>query len=153
AIEYIHAVLPGEFKFADSCIDGFKYFSCHYSWYARYGEKGKDVPTGAHPNNIRKDHRGRVNFDQQVPHSSKDIQQDLNGYALLAEAYTDFFELLWVVLKHYLPDDYDEISIYTEALPLDAASPAFPFAGLWLMSVPVLGVTVTTTKTFASLSP
>ncbi|KAJ6545125.1 hypothetical protein B0H10DRAFT_1853024, partial [Mycena sp. CBHHK59/15] len=109
-------------------IDGFKYFSCHYSWYTRYGEKGKDVPTGAHPN-IQKDHRGRVNFDQRVPHLSKDIQQDLNGYVLLAEAYTDFFELLWVVLKHYLPDDYNEISIYPEVLPLDAASPAFPFAG------------------------
>jgi hypothetical protein len=39
AIEHIHAVLPGEFKDDDSRRAAFKYLSCHYSWYARYGEK------------------------------------------------------------------------------------------------------------------
>ncbi|KAJ7643262.1 hypothetical protein B0H17DRAFT_959768, partial [Mycena rosella] len=28
-----------------------------------------------------------------------------------------------------LPEDYDELSIYVEALPLDAASPYYPFGG------------------------
>ncbi|KAJ7231750.1 hypothetical protein C8J57DRAFT_985120, partial [Mycena rebaudengoi] len=32
-------------------------------------------------------------------------------------------------LKEYLLDDYDEPSIYVEALPLDAASPSYPFGG------------------------
>jgi hypothetical protein len=36
---------------------------------------------------------------------------------------------LLLQLKEYLPDDYDALSMYVEALPLSAASPAYPFAG------------------------
>ncbi|KAJ6624418.1 hypothetical protein B0H10DRAFT_1784774, partial [Mycena sp. CBHHK59/15] len=89
---------------------------------------GEGAPSDTHPNNIRKDHRGRVNFDQRVPHQSKEILENMTGYTTLAEAYTDLFELLRV-LKHYLPDDYDELSMHVEALPLDASSPSYPFGG------------------------
>ncbi|KAJ7710571.1 hypothetical protein B0H17DRAFT_1324253 [Mycena rosella] len=92
AILHIHECMPGEFKDEDSRAEFFKYLSCHYSWYARYAEKGGNAPKGGHPDKIRKDHKGR--------------------------------------LKEYLPEDYDELSIYVEALPLDAASPCYPFGGL-----------------------
>ncbi|KAJ7509215.1 hypothetical protein B0H11DRAFT_1791472, partial [Mycena galericulata] len=107
----------------------FKFLACHYSWYARYGEKGKGAPAGAHPNKVRKDHKGRVNHEQRVPHQSKDILKNTAKWALLAEAYTDFFEVLRIALKSYLPGDYSDIQIWVESLPLDASSPSYPFGG------------------------
>lgn len=107
--------------------------------------QGKDAPDGAHPDDVHRDHRGRVNFEQRNAHRSKDMK-NVEEYSILVEAYTDFFELLRVAvrlvylfcdwffmlshqLKEYLPEDYDELSIYVEQLPLDAASPCYPFAG------------------------
>ncbi|KAJ7257013.1 hypothetical protein C8J57DRAFT_983124, partial [Mycena rebaudengoi] len=109
--------------------EGFKYLSCHYSWYARSGEKGYGAPKGVHPNNIQRKHRGRVNIKQRVPYMSKSILQNPVEYSILAEAFTDLFELLRVALKAYLPEEYDEISIFAESLPLGASSPAYPFGG------------------------
>ncbi|KAJ7191546.1 hypothetical protein GGX14DRAFT_296130, partial [Mycena pura] len=108
----------------------FKYLSCHYSWYTRFAENGKNAPKGVHPDQLRKDHNGRVNFDQRQAHPSKDM--GTAEWALLADAYTDFFEILRVALKKYLPEDYDQLSIYCESLPLDASSPAYPFGGFVL---------------------
>jgi len=31
--------------------------------------------------------------------------------------------------KEYLPEDYDELSMFVEHLPLDASSPCYPFGG------------------------
>ncbi|KAJ7065101.1 hypothetical protein B0H15DRAFT_794627, partial [Mycena belliarum] len=129
AIDHIHALLPGEFKDEDSRRESFKYLSCHYSWYSRYGEKGNGAPTDAHPDNLRKAHGGRVNWNQRGPHQSKEILQNPREYTLLAEAYTDFFELLRIAFKHYLPSQYDEVHIYADSLPLGASSPAYPFGG------------------------
>ncbi|KAF8218030.1 hypothetical protein K438DRAFT_2006955 [Mycena galopus ATCC 62051] len=125
AIMHIHTCMPGEFKDADSREIFFKYLACHYSWYARYAEKGKGAPQ-AHPDNVRKDHAGRVNLEQRNVHRFKDMK-DPNEYSVLVEAYTDFFEILRFALKEYLPEDYDELSIFVEHLPLDASSPCYPF--------------------------
>ncbi|KAJ7171529.1 hypothetical protein C8R46DRAFT_828691, partial [Mycena filopes] len=112
----------------DSEREFFQYLSCHYSWYARYAEKGNKAPKDAHPDNVRRDHCGRVNFEQRTPHRSKDMKK-ADEYTILVEAYTDFFEILRVALKTYLPEDYEELSIYVEHLPLDASSPCYPFGG------------------------
>ncbi|KAJ7075365.1 hypothetical protein C8R43DRAFT_1054194, partial [Mycena crocata] len=117
AILHIHACMPGEFKDDDSRRDFFKYLSCHYSWYARYAENGKKAPKGVHPNKVRKSHRGKVTFTQR--NSAK--------WALLAEAYHRFLRA-----NRILPEDYQELSIYVEHLPLDASSPAYPFGGFVL---------------------
>ncbi|KAJ7836547.1 hypothetical protein B0H14DRAFT_3870752 [Mycena olivaceomarginata] len=59
--------------------------------------QGKGAPQ-AHPDNVRKDHAGRVNFEQRNVHRSKDMK-DPNEYSVLVEAYTDFFEILRIALK------------------------------------------------------
>ncbi|KAJ7084734.1 hypothetical protein C8R43DRAFT_965246 [Mycena crocata] len=99
--------------------------------YIEINQNGKKAPKGVHPNKVRKSHRGKVNFTQRVPHHSKDMKNSAK-WALLAEAYTDFFELIRVALEEYLPEDYQELSIYMEHLPLDASSPAYPFGGFVL---------------------
>ncbi|KAJ7253460.1 hypothetical protein C8J57DRAFT_1519188 [Mycena rebaudengoi] len=131
AIEHIHAVLPGEFKDDDSRRAAFKYLSCHYSWYARYGEKKAYIPTMS---SVKTSVKTAVmsTSRNEGPYPSKDILKNPSEYFILAEAFTDFFELLRVALKSYLPDEYDEISIFAESLPFGASSPAYPFAGFVL---------------------
>ncbi|KAJ7826119.1 hypothetical protein B0H14DRAFT_3874122 [Mycena olivaceomarginata] len=129
AIEHIHAAMPGEFKDDNCRREAFQYFSCHYTWYARYAEKGKGAPAGVHPNKLHKKGAARVNLSQRVPHLAKDILDHPQEYALLAEAFSDFFEILRVALAQYLPEDTAELSIYCESLPLHASSPCYPFGG------------------------
>ncbi|KAJ7708926.1 hypothetical protein B0H17DRAFT_1124715 [Mycena rosella] len=80
AILRIHECMPGEFKDEDSRAEFFKYLSCHYSWYAQYVEKGGNAPKGGHPDKMRKDHKGRVNFEQRYPHPSKDMGNVNDAY-------------------------------------------------------------------------
>ncbi|KAJ7843523.1 hypothetical protein B0H14DRAFT_3456081 [Mycena olivaceomarginata] len=127
AIEHIHAAMPGEFKDDNSHREAFQYFSCHYTWYARYAEKGKGAPAGVHPNKVHKKGAVQVNLSQRVPHLAKDILDHPQEYTLLAEAFSDFFEILR--LAQYLPEDTAELSIYCESLSLHASSPCYPFGG------------------------
>ncbi|KAJ7667363.1 hypothetical protein B0H17DRAFT_1251658 [Mycena rosella] len=129
AILHIQAAMPGEFKDEDSRRAMFKYLSCHYTWYARFAENGSGAPADVHPNNLRKEGEGRVNFTQRFPHQSKDILEHRHGFLLLAQAYENFFEFLRPKLAHLLPEDYESLSIYCDALPLGANSPAAPFGG------------------------
>jgi hypothetical protein len=39
AAMHIHTCMPGEFNYANSQDESFKFLACHYSWYARYAEK------------------------------------------------------------------------------------------------------------------
>ncbi|KAJ7916118.1 hypothetical protein B0H13DRAFT_2323610 [Mycena leptocephala] len=129
AVDHINTVLEGEFKDADSREEAFKYLSLHYSWYARYAEQGHSAPKDVHCNKSRKTKRGRVNMTQRTPHPSKNMVDKPGEYAVLATAFTDFFELLHVSLESLLPEDTDELSMYVEELPLHASSPCYPFGG------------------------
>ncbi|KAK7042109.1 hypothetical protein R3P38DRAFT_3309534 [Favolaschia claudopus] len=86
---------------------------------------GRQGPANIHADHLRKDHTGQVNFDQRLPHQSKEIFQNPEDHVLLTEAFADFFEL--IQFKHYLPEQYSELHIYADSLPLCAASPTYPF--------------------------
>ncbi|KAJ7456869.1 hypothetical protein B0H11DRAFT_1617531, partial [Mycena galericulata] len=107
----------------------FKYLSIHFSWYCRYAEKGHSAPKNIHPDKIKKAHGGRVNITQRTPHKSKELLDQPEEYAILAEAFTDFFQILRVALEKYLPEDTRELSFYIDKLPLGASSPCYPFGG------------------------
>jgi hypothetical protein len=62
--------------------------------------QGSDAPQ-AHPDNVRRDHAGRVNFEQRNVHRSKDMK-DPNEYSVLVEAYPDFFEILRIAVSFLL---------------------------------------------------
>ncbi|KAJ6483357.1 hypothetical protein C8R45DRAFT_1001160 [Mycena sanguinolenta] len=127
AAQHIHACMPGEFVHDDSRREKFSYKSDHHSWYARYAENGTSAPD-AHPDNVSKNHGQRVNFQQRYTHRSKEMK-DTEEYTILAEAYSDFFQLLQLAVKKYLPEEYDELSFFVEHLPLDTSSPCYPFGG------------------------
>ncbi|KAJ6511160.1 hypothetical protein C8R45DRAFT_1162689 [Mycena sanguinolenta] len=120
AAQHIHACMPGEFVHDDSRREKFSYKSDHHAWYARYGENGTGAPD-AHPDNVSKNHGQRVNFEQRYAHRSKEMK-DTEEYTILAEAYSDFFQLLQLA-------EYNELSVFVEHLPLDASSPCYPFGG------------------------
>ncbi|KAJ7865572.1 hypothetical protein B0H14DRAFT_2255112, partial [Mycena olivaceomarginata] len=67
------------------------------------------------------------NLSQWVPHLAKDILDHPQEYALLAEVFSDSFEILRVALAQYLPEDTAELSIYCKSLPLHTSSPCYPF--------------------------
>ncbi|KAJ6617034.1 hypothetical protein B0H10DRAFT_1948715 [Mycena sp. CBHHK59/15] len=94
AILHLEAAMPGKFREEDSWREKFKYYSCHYTWYNRFGEKGFTAPADVHPNNICKDHDGRVNFTQRFPHQAKEITEHREEYDILSKAFHPFFEYL-----------------------------------------------------------
>ncbi|KAJ7648969.1 hypothetical protein DFH06DRAFT_931479, partial [Mycena polygramma] len=110
----------------------FKYLSIHYVWYARYGEKGDGAPKDVHPDNVHKTGKGKSHLFQRLPRESKELQEHKEEYKRIADAFTDFFDLIRVAFKHYLGTEYDKISIFAETLPLGASSPAYPFSGFVL---------------------
>jgi len=59
--------------------------------------QGTDAPD-AHPDDVRKDHGGRVNFEQRNAHRSKEMK-NTEEYTILAEVYSDFFELLRIAVR------------------------------------------------------
>jgi hypothetical protein len=63
--------------------------------------QGNGAPQ-AHPDNVRRDHGGRVNFEQRNVHRSKDMKGP-NEYSVLVEAYTDFFEILRIAVRFVSP--------------------------------------------------
>ncbi|KAJ7035461.1 hypothetical protein C8F04DRAFT_896063, partial [Mycena alexandri] len=107
----------------------FKYLSLHYSWYARFAEKGDTAPKDIHPNKCRKAGVTRVNLTQRVPHQSADIINNPEEYVALADAFTNYFEIVRVALAVYLPKETAELQMFVEELPLGATSPSHPFAG------------------------
>ncbi|KAJ7165176.1 hypothetical protein C8R46DRAFT_900689, partial [Mycena filopes] len=66
---------------------------------------------------------------QRMPYQSKEAVERPEEHSLLAEAFTDLFELIRVALKHSLPPYYDEIHIWANSLPLGPSCPAYPFRG------------------------
>ncbi|KAJ7737298.1 hypothetical protein B0H16DRAFT_1210866, partial [Mycena metata] len=109
--------------------EAFKYLSLHYSWYCRDAENGETAPQDVHPHKVRKTNVTRVNITQRVPYMSKEILDKPREYALLADALSDFFEVVRVSITHLLPEETKELRIYIEQLPLGASSPCAPFGG------------------------
>ncbi|KAK7008325.1 hypothetical protein R3P38DRAFT_2441854, partial [Favolaschia claudopus] len=128
AIALIQGAMPGEWKHDTSLREAYRFLSCHYSWYARYGEKGHTAPTtAAHMDHVQRGHGGRINFSQRTPHQSKEIRENAREYAVLCDAYEEVFDYIRVTLQKRFPDQYKGLSIYCDALPMNASSPCYPF--------------------------
>ncbi|KAJ7621642.1 hypothetical protein DFH06DRAFT_1341263 [Mycena polygramma] len=133
AIALIQAAMPGKWKDDTSLRELYSYLSCHYTWYARFGEKGHDAPQDAdHMNNVQRDDGARVNFGGRIPHESREMLDNLPEFAILADAYSDIFDYIRIVLQERSPDEYEGLRIFADVLPMNASSPAYPFGGFVL---------------------
>ena len=63
--------------------------------------QGDGAPESLHPDDIRKDHGGRSYREQRLLRLAKDCLKnpDHNDYALLADAFADFFELIRIAVR------------------------------------------------------
>ncbi|KAJ7498855.1 hypothetical protein FB451DRAFT_1548628 [Mycena latifolia] len=104
----------------------------------KYAEKGHDAPKNVHPHFVRKNGKSRANLGQRVPGASKEIENNPEEAAMLAE----MIHLITIIVEHhakrFLPDDYEELKIYVSQLPLNERSLAYPFGGF------VINVSVST---------
>ncbi|KAF8135372.1 hypothetical protein K438DRAFT_1431550, partial [Mycena galopus ATCC 62051] len=111
----------------------YSYLSCHYSWYSRFGEKGHEAPQDAdHLDHVQRDHGGRVNFSQRIPHESKDIIERPQEFDILSNAYNEIFEYIRIVILTRHPREYKRLSFYCDVLPMNASCPSYPFGGFVL---------------------
>ncbi|KAK6988250.1 hypothetical protein R3P38DRAFT_2413723, partial [Favolaschia claudopus] len=133
AIALIQAAMPGEWKDDTSAREAYRFLSCNYMYYARFGEKGHSAPsTAAHMDHVQRSHGGRVNLTQRTPHESKEMRDNARDYAILCDAYEEVFDYIRVTLQKRFPGEYEDLSIYCDVLPMNAASASYPFGGFTL---------------------
>ncbi|KAJ6480031.1 hypothetical protein C8R47DRAFT_961149, partial [Mycena vitilis] len=94
--------------------------------------QGDGAPDDVHPDNLRKKGKGKSNLSQRGPRESQELRLNKEEYLRIADAFTDFFDLVRVAFKLYLGIQYDKVSMFAETLPLGASSPAYPFSGFVL---------------------
>ncbi|KAJ7695870.1 hypothetical protein B0H16DRAFT_1224749, partial [Mycena metata] len=101
------------------------FLAWHCSYYNRYAEKGHDAPNDVHPNFLSKRGIKKINHGQRVPHASKEVEENPEEAAMLAE----MIHLITTIVEHH---------IYVTKLPLNERSLAYPFGGF------VINVSVST---------
>ncbi|KAJ7273894.1 hypothetical protein C8J57DRAFT_1063015, partial [Mycena rebaudengoi] len=125
---------------------GYSYVSIAYTWYYRMHEKGHDAPTDVHPNKVYKP-GVKVNFSQRIPVSTIDTLEKSEEFEGIVNIFAEVFEfqrinvrpfprflpLLKILkFKHANPNAFDEVRMFADVLPLNSASPMYPFAGFMI---------------------
>ncbi|KAJ6612718.1 hypothetical protein B0H10DRAFT_286838 [Mycena sp. CBHHK59/15] len=127
SIENLDSILPGEYRWENSRRSGYSYLVLAYTWYYRMGEQGDGAPTDAHPNTV---HKGvKVNFSQRVPYSTVETIQKTMEYEALVEVFSEVFEFQRINFERLNPEAYEQVRMFADVLPLNTASPSYPFSG------------------------
>ncbi|KAJ6561424.1 hypothetical protein DFH09DRAFT_1082892 [Mycena vulgaris] len=116
------SIMAGEVYSDKSEREGFSFLAWHCSYYNRYAEKGHDAPKDVHPNYVHKTDKTRANFTQRTPHVSKEVEDNPAEAAMLAEMIHLITIIVEYHVKHFLPEDYEEIKVYVSQLPLNDRS-------------------------------
>ncbi|KAJ3764639.1 hypothetical protein FB446DRAFT_710160, partial [Lentinula raphanica] len=103
----------------------------HLSYYARYGQSGKDIPPDFHPLHIQRADGSKVNHCQFFVRASKDLQIFGREFAALSEAIGP---VLQKIIEKRLARDGDifgkEVEAMVDVMPLQDFTPVRPFTGL-----------------------
>ncbi|KAJ7763440.1 hypothetical protein B0H16DRAFT_1414177 [Mycena metata] len=127
--------MAGEVYSDKSNREGYSFLAWHCSYYNRYSEKGHDAPKNVHPYFVHKNGKGRTNHTQRAPYVSKEVEENPEEAAMLAE----MIHLITIIVEHhFMPDEYEELKIFVTKLPLNERSLAYPFGGF------VINVSVST---------
>ncbi|KAF7361488.1 hypothetical protein MSAN_01182100 [Mycena sanguinolenta] len=127
AIGLVQAAMPGEWRHDTSDREDYSFLSAHCTVYTKYGEQGYDAPKDAeHINNVQREGI-KVNFTQRIPYESKDIRERPREWTILADAFAAVFDYIRITLQKRFPNQYENLSMYCDALPMHSAAPAYPF--------------------------
>ncbi|KAJ7742005.1 hypothetical protein DFH07DRAFT_750646 [Mycena maculata] len=130
ALQRLNTILPNELTWENSRRKQFSYLSIAYTWYYRMGQRGHGAPPGVHPNKLH--HGVKVNFSQRVPYSSVDTVKKAMEFETLCDIFAEVLEFQRINFQRANPGAYKEVRVFADVLPLNAASPAYPFAGFMI---------------------
>ncbi|KAJ3968320.1 hypothetical protein EV361DRAFT_870937 [Lentinula raphanica] len=106
----------------------------HLSYYARYGQSGKEIPEDFHPLHVGRSDGSKVNHCQFFVRASKDLQVFGREFAALSEAIGP---VLQKIVEKRLERDKDifgeEVEAIVDIMPLQDFTPVRPFTGLRLI--------------------
>ncbi|KAJ7136484.1 hypothetical protein C8R43DRAFT_820696, partial [Mycena crocata] len=93
-------------------------------------QQGHGAPADTHPNNLQKGLK--VNFDQRMPYSTVQTSKKTIEYEAIVEVFSEALEFQRIEVCEFIrlnPGAYEEVRVFADVLPMNAASPAYPFAG------------------------
>lgn len=115
-LHQLASVMLGEIREDKSEQPGYSFLAWHCSYYNRYAEKvhlfsfyygaifltqnqGHDAPKDqAHPHYLKKTSKTRVNVEQRAPKASKEMEDNPEEAALLAE----MIHLITIIVEHHV---------------------------------------------------
>ncbi|KAG1845945.1 hypothetical protein C8R48DRAFT_546547, partial [Suillus tomentosus] len=114
-------------------------FQClHFSLWNRYSTVGDNAPTHIHPYDMVRADVSRTNHMQCLPYPSRDILEHQELYNNILTTFGELFEWIEMVMKEFLPEEYEVLVELGQNLPGGERSPVAPFLSL------VLNLNVTT---------
>ncbi|KAJ7705288.1 hypothetical protein B0H17DRAFT_920161, partial [Mycena rosella] len=91
---------------------------------------GHGAPSGVHPNKLHS--RVKVNFHQRVPYSTVGTLKKSMEFEAVVEIFSEILEFQRINFQYANPTAYDEVRVFADVLPLNTASPVYPFAGFMM---------------------
>jgi hypothetical protein len=95
-------------------------------------KQGEGALIGTHPDNISKSTTSKVNFGQRMPYLSKVMNNTPHVSNALEDALRDICDYVHNLMAHYLPEEYKEIKVFADVLPLNQFPASYPFSSFVL---------------------
>ncbi|KAF8952215.1 hypothetical protein BDZ97DRAFT_1931131 [Flammula alnicola] len=124
-----------DFKWTDTAAEGIsnRFPTCHCDNYNRYSVQGDDADDNEEPvAYAREGNTRKYNTSQFIPRASKEMQKTPEQHRHLYEAFEDVLRWQSSELKSLLPDTYATLAKFSDTLPGNDHSPAYPFGGFVL---------------------
>ncbi|KAF7981009.1 hypothetical protein HWV62_35845 [Athelia sp. TMB] len=122
---------PDELFWVNSATDpNYRFFSEHFSWYNRYYEQGDGAPKDVHPDQLLKEGKLRANLNQRIPRESLDIRKHPDLYYHVSALMKDILEFIRENIAFHMPQQYKELEVHCDFLPLHDQPPGRPFTSM-----------------------
>ncbi|KAG2086754.1 uncharacterized protein F5147DRAFT_588409 [Suillus discolor] len=103
-------------------------FQClHFSLWNRYSTVGDNAPTHIHPYDMVRADVSHTNHMQCLPYPSRDILEHQELYNNILTTFGELFEWIEMVMKEFLPEEYEVLVELGQNLPGGERSPVAPF--------------------------
>ncbi|KAF9470063.1 hypothetical protein BDN70DRAFT_902415, partial [Pholiota conissans] len=95
AIAKLRCIFP-DLQSMDSAAQGANssFNALHFSYYNRYSNRGDGTPSDADPTTLMKDGRRKINTCQNTPRRSKELEENVEIYMQLLDAFQPIFDWL-----------------------------------------------------------
>ncbi|THH22504.1 hypothetical protein EUX98_g8191, partial [Antrodiella citrinella] len=116
-------------RYRDSKEDHRPFIGLHFEIYARYCADGRKYPTDVSPFLLVDKNGKPVPLTQTQPYESSDLVNHTQAFEDLREAWQLLFDRVRDMLRQHLPDEFEELVGFADALPHWRPPAAYPFSG------------------------